>query len=356
LTLAALAALGVSGCGLVLGLGDFEDSEDGVGAAGASSATTGSPGGSGPGTGGTGATGATGATGGTGGTGGGGQGGDGVGGMVEQCPVDTDCVAAPPAGWTGPAAFYLGGSPPASCPAEWPSPIAATAGNVSATLSCDACSCGAPTGVQCSVPSFTIWGNSSCSGAGTAISLPSNGTCLDTTGGYGAKVGLSVPNGGTCTAAGGTAQKGAVAWDNGALVCDDGAVAQCPTGVCAPKPEAPFDTRRCVYKDGEEPGCPLAYPNRTVVYRGNTDTRQCSNCSCGSVGGVTCPSVVVAWGNTDCSNFGVNIDYENGACNTSAYFAGEAFANKPVGGSCSVAGGAPSGGVAPALPLTVCCE
>ncbi|MEJ7733856.1 MAG: hypothetical protein WKG00_32260 [Polyangiaceae bacterium] len=276
--------------------------------------------------------------------------------MVEQCPVETECVPGPPAGWKGPAAFYLGASPPSACPADWPSGIEATAGNVTGAFSCDSCSCGGPAGVQCSVPSFTVFGTSSCSGAGNIVSLPGNGSCLNTAGGYGAKVGASLANGGTCTAAGGTLQKDPVIWDNGVLVCDGGAVAQCPTGVCAPKPESPFDSRRCVYKDGEEPGCPLAYPNRTVVYRGTSDTRDCSNCSCGGVGGVTCPSVVVAYGNFDCSGFGANIDYANLACNTSAYFAGAVFANKPVGGSCPVAGGAPSGGVAPTLPLTVCCE
>jgi hypothetical protein len=354
LTLAAAGMLGASGCGLVLGLGDYENSDDGAGATGAtggSSSTSGSPGGSGPGQGGAGQGGA-----GQGGTGASIVGGSGVGGMVDECPVGSECVDPPPAGWTGPALFYVGDTPPVDCPAAWPNPVVANAGSVVGDFTCDACGCAAPTGAQCSVPTYAVHGDGNCTQAGSQQTLPANGTCKNTNGGYGAKVGASTPSGGTCAASGGAIQKDPTTWDDAALVCDGGAVAVCPGGVCAPAPEPPFGASLCVFKDGEEPGCPLAYPTRTVAYRGVSDTRSCGPCTCGAAGGVTCPSVVEAYGNNDCSGSATDIPYANLACNNDAYFAGAKFVNAPVGGSCPVAGGNESGGVAPTLPLTVCCK
>lgn len=351
LTMACLAMLGATGCGLALGLGDFEDQpEDGAGAAGASTSASGSPGGSGSNTGAAGGAGTTGGAGGAQAS----SSSTGVGGEVEECPGTTECVAPPPAGWSGPVSFYTGATPPDACPPAWPTAIEATAGNVTGTFSCGACSCGAVTGASCSVPNYTVWFDSGCGSQPNSFSLSQNGSCKNTNGGYGATVGTSTPSGGDCVSGGGGITKDPIVWENGALLCDGGAVATCPGGVCTPKPEAPFGESVCVYKDGEEPGCPLAYPNRTVVYRGETDTRQCSACGCGGATGVSCDAVVMGYSNSTCSGAG-SFALTSDSCNTQEYWSSAKFVNAPQGGSCPPTGGAASGSVAPTLPLTVCC-
>ena len=143
-------------------------------------------------------------------------------------------------------------------------------------------------------------------------------------------------------------------WSEGALVCAGAAgLPACSGGVCAPVPASPLGAEHCVYKDGEEPGCPLDYPNKTILYRGVNDTRSCSACNCGAPSGITCPTVISTFSNFDCS--GAAYALAAGGCDNGDYFAGAKFMNAPVGGTCQSVGGQPSGSVSPALPLTICC-
>lgn len=101
-------------------------------------------------------------------------------------------------------------------------------------------------------------------------------------------------------------------WGNLVTACRlDGDPEPCdPDGICLPPVPDGFDPGVCVYRQGDEacPGDPWTV--RALVYNGVAeDTRNCSPCSCGDVGALTCAGVVTPFASDDCSGSeGTSVD------------------------------------------------
>jgi hypothetical protein len=197
---------------------------------------------------------------------------------------------------------------------------------------------------------MTVYGTSQCTGIGAVFTIPADGSCKSTNGGYGAVTPGSTPTGGGCAHSGGVLQAERPAWQIEALLCGAApSSGTCSAGVCAPEPPAPFGTAVCIHKAGDQ-ACPDGFPARTLVYTDFSDTRGCADCGCGAPAGVECP--ISTWANDTCNGTGITLD--EGVCDTSNYYS-SAKLGSAVGGSCPASGGEPSGGLDPISPVTVCC-
>ena len=132
----------------------------------------------------------------------------------------------------------------------------------------------------------------------------------------------------------------------------------CPTGeVCAAIPDAPFDVHACIWIAADLP-CPAGSPYevRTMLHQGIADTRGCTACECGPIGG-TCSATIEVYDEQLCSGAvfgqvqtGAPCEQIVGAASSAAVIGIQADA------ACGVPSGAqPAGSAAPEDPLTVCC-
>lgn len=137
----------------------------------------------------------------------------------------------------------------------------------------------------------------------------------------------------------------------------------CATGeACAPAPPEGFSL--CVYRYGDDPvfACPENYPRRYVVYAGIQDDRSCEPCACSDPQGADCSALVSAYTDGGCSSTAAAaiVTTDEPACVDLPSGAG--LASKAAtwlvqtSGSCTASGGQPMGAIAPAGPVTLCCE
>jgi hypothetical protein len=84
--------------------------------------------------------------------------------------------------------------------------------------------------------------------------------------------------------------------------------------VCAPTAEPPLEGfSECLYQKGDHE-CPLDYPNKRVFYDDMSDTRHCTDCSCGPPEGGVCSATVSVFKGGSCSDS----DWVGGGIATSA--------------------------------------
>jgi hypothetical protein len=222
------------------------------------------------------------------------------GNPLTHCSSSMQCVTAPPAGWTGPVALYVGATASGSAPACG-SGFAATpafdgqGGTLSAPpATCTACSCGVPTGtITCSDPVMSFFLDDTCNSPyGKALTV--SGSCAPTPiGALGTIVSAPAPTGGACGASGGVPTTSAPTWEQLARACapsTPAGQADCDAGlVCAPAPASPFAPQGCVLQPGEATSCPPQYPSGPrVFYTGVDDSRGCSTCQCAGPSGGSC--------------------------------------------------------------------
>ncbi len=266
------------------------------------------------------------------------------------------CGSPAPSGWFGPtiyAAVGAGAELPA-CPAEYPDtgPTVLAGFNAPAATTCD-CTC-------------TLSGGGGCNGG---LQTHAQADCYDWIGYSNITEGctnVAINGFVTAYAYGGyppptcmkdtTEEIPPVAWDatirtcrlsETSLSCNDG-------GVCLPPPPEDFEATWCIYQQGDVE-CPAGpFGNKQMFYTGVEDTRDCTNCTCGTAG-------------TDCQNGEVQI-FAAPDC------AGEPVATVPFGNVCTAAVGnsvagdfggqapcpintapMPEGDVAATGPFTFCC-
>jgi len=117
--------------------------------------------------------------------------------------------------------------------------------------------------------------------------------------------------------------------------------------------------KRCIFRPSVF-SCPdERYTERTIIYRDLSDTRNCSDCSCGDPTGATCSATMELWTEPDCTGELAQIPSDQSctatglSSNTKSY---RLQISGPNDGECSPNGGEPGGTVEPIEPMTVCCE
>ena len=309
-------------------------------------------------------------------TGGGGQGGtllmpescgngvdDDGDGLTDCEDDDCSCAPAPPAGFVGPFAFFpgtLGGPVFPGCDDAFPVELDGGQFLLNQPATCDACACDAPAGVTCDLPGFRPFGGGNCGGPNSPVPILAPDVCQMVTLPGGTDSVAALPptvSGGSCSASGGAATLPPPNWFNPSFVCE-APTGQCAGGggVCMPVLAAPFKT--CVRVDGSSQ-CPAGpYSEAHPISLGVVDTRDCTACGCGAPGGVQCTGLVDVYADPLCS-FLTGSTPADGSCmpNTQAFDAQAIIyhPDPPAGGSCTPNGGAPTGALAAATTVTVCC-
>ncbi|HEY8089589.1 MAG TPA: hypothetical protein VIF09_17135 [Polyangiaceae bacterium] len=283
------------------------------------------------------------------------------------CAGSMSCVAAPPAGWSGPVELYTGttaqGAPPACGPGFAATPaFDGNAGLTAPSSTCTSCGCSSPAGGSCAGPVITFYIDSSC---GTEVPIQGTQTVTSSCSAtnpvaQSLEVAAPVATGGTCAGTGGTATTPPAAWSRVARACSPSSTAAggvCGSGrVCAPVPGSAFSTSACVLQAGVATACPPSYPaGPQVFYSGLDDQRACSACQCSAPTGATCTIGTPAI--TSCID-STTLGAPN-ACTALSNPDTFKLASTPTlssPGSCSVSGGgAPAGNATPNGATSFCC-
>jgi len=348
--------------------------------------TTGGTGGTNTGgTGGT-STGGTGgaSTGGTGGTSAGGTGGsvssetcnnledDDDDGLADCADPDCsamgyECLPSPPSPWIGPVQFNLGDIP--NCGGSWPN--AGVEGGVGfiapAGSTCPSCSCATSADAKCGMD-VVVFADPGCTGTSQPTAFFSDGQCIN----VGMQAlgpesvrptsGLRVVSGTCSPQTTGSPNFPSPDWQDEAWTCTAspfGAGCDAPLS-CVPPAEGGLV---CVTRAGvHDNECPVDYGSVAwVVYRDVDDDRSCSPCTCGApLGDCSGAEISVEDPSGGCPGTGTVL--ANGVCtalpihSSMGTFSIESWLPGGLQANCSPSGGASSGTVQPASPLTVCCR
>jgi hypothetical protein len=260
---------------------------------------------------------------------------------------------------------------------------------------CSTCTCNAPTGQSCSyngtidVVDATCNGTPNC-GAQFAVPAGWDGSCYGpdklpggvTTCGVNsgamcnmgtsacnvaAQMGSLTVSGGSCTASQQIPNIAPPAWGVAGEACGGApnVTKGCNTGQsCMPKPQAPFHTGVCIQKGGDNACPPGQFSQKHLFYTSASDTRACSDCSCGVPGGGSCSATVTVYSATSvntCTGLVATLNPTStaGACTSLAgnptTASRKATFSQVTGGACPASGGQPSGTVTPQSPTTFCC-
>lgn len=357
--LALLAICALAGCSVVL---DPSRHQDGAGDVdgGTRDAGGGDDGGGGP------------ADGGSSDGGGGDAGGDDDGGGPDDggtdagppCPGALTCEPAAPLGWNGPIVLVTGAgdAAPPGCPAMAPVTAFTARSGLDAPDATCGCTCTPPSAGQMSCGSAQVTSHTQmgCITVGINRGSVANGGCMQLSSlpdtGYWS---VSMPSFSTsasgCTPAPEVTVP-APSWNASHRGCGFGTPTSCGSEqVCVP-PRADGE-RLCVWVEGDS-ACPAAFPARVETAEDVTDTRTCSECTCGSITGSCGGSVSLASG---CGGGGSHVLYARlNVSSCAAAVAGtppSAYASgsyTPTA-SCPPSTPAPTGSTSLTTPRTVCC-
>ncbi len=279
-----------------------------------------------------------------------------------SCDAPSTCVQAPPTGWKGPVALYSGApntSP--ACPLDYPEPAFTAHGDpTGAPATCSTCACASPQ-VTCGVD--VVYSDAACADTPTITKKQSIelGQCLTVPSVAAGSVevsGLSAATG-SCTATGGDASKEAPQWGVDVLGCSVTPPA-CAGGVCVPEPTGGFEPDVCVWQEGDQ-ACPAGlYPKKRVFYQTFDDARGCTPCTCSPMQGASCSGGSVNFYPKDsCINSQASPTVTVASCvdaDVSAKLSVKLGGVTTSVGTCDASGGEPTGTLAGAAPITVCCR
>jgi hypothetical protein len=292
------------------------------------------------------------------------------------CPCAIDmahaCVEDPPTDWEGPMALATApgsSSPPLCTGTGYERQALSLFGDLDeGTSTCD-CDCTTPTGT-CgqSICVHRTATSQQCALAGNNIMdmceyTVSPGQCFSA-----ATTGFYKPMAPQFTATSGcTAQPtediDTATWNRRMVACEtnDTSPAGCPAqSQCMPELDNPLEAW-CIYRTGDHE-CPSGpFSVRTVYYASFTDTRDCTQCTCGSATGSCQGSVHFSYGNNlpqscagelflDQAGFGGCVQIDG------SYFSVGSPSNPQPMGSCPPMGGALQGTVTRNGAVTTCCK
>jgi len=277
---------------------------------------------------------------------------------------DGNCCISVPAGWDGPFAVWAGASAPPNCEGAYAgAPTDYHGGTLSApAATCAACGCGAPTGETCT-STIQMYTDGACTTkCGAPINVSNGCTAFGPCGVDGdpqSESSTDAVTPGTCAPTGGAPTVPSATWSEAARACPySGTTSSCGGGTCYAEVSSPF-VGPCISQAGSAT-CPAAFPNQTIVYTGDSDSRGCSACACSASSGGSCNNYIQFWHNTSCSDFittnGLPPNLSCADTYTSMYVASSVKGGLTVvGGSCTPSGGQPTGSASPSGPVTICC-
>ncbi len=288
-------------------------------------------------------------------------------------PLCTDyrCVAEAPLGWSGPLALYIGSDTNVTCGGAWSTQAFSSGyGSLNApAASCSGCNCGSPNGASCNIAPVDLFWLTNCSSSSydqtQAVGQPN--VCYLVNDAdiiwWSARGQLSTASGGSCSPSGGDPTVQPTSYAQRALGCDGAPAGEgCTAGLCVPIPEPPLSTPLCIAHSGDT-NCPTgSYTQKYLSYQSVADTRDCTDCGCGSPQGMSCGSLTyfyVDYNNSNCWGSPVVAPHDGSTCVNLNMYDGpgsmEFIPGSPSGGYCSSSGGQPTGSATPAEPLTICC-
>lgn len=287
------------------------------------------------------------------------------------------CTRDFPKGWVGPVAMvqWDDGERDVECDGAYPIPLAMSLSHeiVASPATCE-CSCGAPTGGDCTgevtlVEAVLLQDDACFPALGSPV--------LDTldvgeTGSFsleGSSFGILVNVTEAPTYSGGSCNDTASvivsppSFANHVALCGSEAIdAACEVDtLCMPTPQAPEAAAVCVWQEGEH-SCPSGwgYADRTLLFGDLEDTRGCSDCGCGTPAGPCSPGEVEISGTFFDGKADTSDTVMAGDCSSWTLAGGEATSatwttGPAAAAGCAPIGGNPNGDVVGELPVTLCC-
>ena len=288
------------------------------------------------------------------------------------------CVPIPPYGWELPGLLWFGPELEApACPVER-APVMGYEGHADPIDSpeCPVCTCEPPTG-ECELPSsITAYTEPACAGATTydfSAPDPWDGTCnsdITISAAQSPKsvriAQLTLTESGCKPPEPPPPRGEATSWKTFARACRGYGFSPCldPGMLCVPTAEPPPQGfLQCIYQKGDLE-CPPGYPEKHVFYDDISDTRKCSECSCGAPEGGACVATVSVFHDGACGAWRGEavMDSYIPKCVTLDDALGDALGSKqatpPVyePGWCKPIGGEVLGSAAVVGPSTFCCQ
>lgn len=289
------------------------------------------------------------------------------------------CAPAFPDGWDGPVVLrpWVDGEA-VECDGDYDVTVAADLGyDLAADPAECVCDCGAPTGGSCDgeVSVFetgVLDGGCWPFGAAQIATMEANSVEVLNETGNGGSFGVAFEitdapaySGGTCEETESETLPEVAFEQHFTLCAGAGSDDPCEDDErCTPIPEAPAEAALCIWAPGDL-ACPSGwgYPDKTLGYEGYDDMRSCTACGCGP-------------GTGECTDGSMNVQLLYEAMGTITALNLEPDAScVPLGPDftvlqaawvgvvpdedeigCDPIGGVPSGNVAPADPVTVCCH
>ena len=292
-----------------------------------------------------------------------------------QCGGENTCAPLPPIGWFGPVVYarVQPGDAPPGCPEEVNNPGPTVVdGFVDPGPAICECSCEISAPQTCNA-NMTTSDESDCSQ--DCYYYGYYGGCY----GYGYGYGTSITDGCTNVALEGfvrfTSYESYGYYGGGGSTCEETEVdtippfewaatiatcripetaLTCDTGVCIPPAPDGFESKWCMYQQGDLE-CPSGpYPNKTVFWSDVEDTRGCSNCQCGTASSSCEDAELMVFGGPDCAGEPIAYIASDNTCVAAVgqSVAGTYNSQDP----CPVTEApVPQGAIAPTGPFTFCC-
>lgn len=272
-----------------------------------------------------------------------------------ECGPASVCNEPAPSGWFGPAVFarVTEGEDAPACPAEYPE-AGPTVLEGYADPGPAICSCECDLSMAQSCSSY-VYGHSTASCNTYNVYSATSENCTNVALTNYAQFYAYLQNNPFCMQ-NKSEEFPPVQWDASitscklpvtATACGDG-------GVCTPLPGGDFEAPVCIYKQGDE-ACPAGvYDTKVSFYTGVEDTRECTNCTCGTVQ-PNCNNLTLdLYNGTDCAGLPTNSLTANGACESAA--AGSVAVPPAADDGCPVqTAPEPMGSIAPVGEFTFCC-
>jgi hypothetical protein len=232
--------------------------------------------------------------------------------------------------------------------------------------------CSAPQGIVCPAVTLQFFAQPACSGLGGSLTIPS-GVCqsflLSSIEADSVLWQNAPPSGGACLpGTNGSSVIPPLVWKETARACGNAQVGGgCGPGVCAPRPQAPFESGACIFRQGDFACPPGPFTQRSVFFQGANDSRSCTQCNCSSPTGATCSGSIELGTNQSCTADPTLLS-SPGQCaplppdptppappfqesRSVRYNEGA-----PTGGSCNASGGQVTGSATATNPVTYCCS